>query len=203
MLTIYKWYPPTGLGTPLNKNTKTGECLIKLNYGLTMFKYFIYSLKNTITINKARLFFNNTSYSKKKKYKILSKSGVTISNKANVMTPFYYEHGNIELIGDVFINANCNFLDDEKITINDGSMIGPSVTLSTVSHHVDPKIRHDVNIIAPIIIGNNVWVCAGAVILPGVTIGDNSIIGANSVVNCDVPANCLYAGTPAVFKKTL
>ncbi|WP_407129678.1 DapH/DapD/GlmU-related protein [Citrobacter cronae] len=55
----------------------------------------------------------------------------------------------------------------------------------------------------PINIGNNVWIGAGAVIFPGVTIGDGSIVAANSVVNCDVLPNTLYAGSPAVFKKTL
>ncbi|MBH3014644.1 acetyltransferase [Serratia marcescens] len=168
-----------------------------------MLKYFAYSLKSKISPTKARLFFNNTSHSTKKKYKILTKSGVSISSRANIMAPFYYEYGNIEIIGDVFINANCNFLDDEKITINDGSMIGPGVTLSTVSHHVAPENRHDRNVTAPIIIGKNAWICAGAVILPGVTIGENSVIGANSVVNCNVPDNTMYAGTPAVFKKKI
>ncbi|WP_336843600.1 DapH/DapD/GlmU-related protein [Serratia nevei] len=168
-----------------------------------MFEYFFCSLKKTISPTKARLLFNNTCISKRKKHKIISKSGVKISRNANIMIPFYYEYGNIEIIGDVFVNANCTFLDDEKIIINDGSMIGPNVTLSTVSHHVTPENRHDKNITAPITIGENVWICAGAVILPGVTIGDNSVIGANSVVNCNVPENTLYAGTPAVFKKNL
>lgn len=82
-------------------------------------------------------------------------------------------------------------------------MIGPNVTLTTVSHHTDPILRHGANIIAPIEIGENVWIGAGAVVLPGITIGDNSVIAANSVVTADVPANCLYAGTPAKFKKAL
>lgn len=168
-----------------------------------MINYFLYSFKNKVSPVKARLFFNNTLHSQKKKYKVLSKSGIKISNQATIMTPFYYEYGNIEIIGNVFINANCNFLDDEKIVINDGSMIGPNVTLTTVSHHIAPEMRHESNIVAPIKIGKNVWICAGAVILPGVAIGDNSIIGANSVVNCNVPANTMYAGTPAVFKKNI
>jgi len=82
-------------------------------------------------------------------------------------------------------------------------MIGPNVTLTTVSHHTDPTLRHGANIIAPIKIGENVWIGAGVVVLPGITIGDNSVIAANSVVTTDVPANCLYAGTPAKFKKAL
>lgn len=168
-----------------------------------MLKYYLYCIKNKVSPTKARLFFNNTSHSQKKKHKVLSKSGVRISGQANIMAPFYYEYGKIEIIGNVFINANCNFLDDEKIVINDGAMIGPNVTLSTVSHHIAPEKRHKNNIVAPITIGKNVWICAGAVILPGVVIGENSIIGANSVVNCNVPANTMYAGAPAVFKKNI
>ncbi|WP_241898851.1 MULTISPECIES: DapH/DapD/GlmU-related protein [unclassified Erwinia] len=87
------------------------------------------------------------------------------------------------------------------ITIKTGTMIGPNVTLTTVSHHTNPALRHSSNILAPIEIGENVWIGAGAVILPGVSIGENSIIAANSVVTSDVPANTLYAGTPAKFKK--
>ncbi|EBN0073378.1 acetyltransferase, partial [Salmonella enterica subsp. enterica serovar Virchow] len=107
------------------------------------------------------------------------------------------------LIGDVFINANCNFLDNALITIDDKTMIGPNVTICTVNHFASPEKRHEDNIIQPVKIGKNVWIGAGAVILPGVTVGDNSIIAANSVVNRNVPANSLYAGTPARFIKML
>lgn len=168
-----------------------------------MLNYITILFKRKINPEHARLIFNTSHLSKKRRNKALSKSGVLLSKQTQITPPFYYEHGNINLIGDVFVNANCTFLDDEKIIINDGSMIGPNVTLSTVSHHVIPENRHDKNITAPITIGENVWICAGAVILPGVTIGDNSVIGANSVVNCNVPENTLYAGTPAVFKKNL
>lgn len=82
-------------------------------------------------------------------------------------------------------------------------MIGPNVTLTTVTHHTDPARRHENNILSPINIGKNVWIGSGSVILPGVSIGDNSIIAANSVVSDNVTANSLYAGSPAIFKKTL
>lgn len=168
-----------------------------------MFNYIIMFFKRKINPEHARLIFNTSLLSKKRRNKALLKSGICLSKQTHITPPFYYERGNINIIGDVFINANCTFLDDGMITIHDGTMIGPNVTLTTVSHYSNPTLRHGNNILAPINIGKNVWICAGAVILPGVTIGDNSIIGANSVVNCDVPANCLYAGTPAVFKKTL
>lgn len=168
-----------------------------------MIKYYFYSLKKIIKPKRALFIFNHSELSKKKKYSLLIKSGVRINDRALIVPPFHYEHGNIELLGNVFVNANCIFLDREKITIKDGAMIGPNVSLVTISHNSDIKKRHTHDIIAPIVIEQNAWVCAGAVILPGVTIGENSIVAANSVVNCDVPANTMYAGTPAVFKKHL
>ncbi|WP_241167201.1 DapH/DapD/GlmU-related protein [Serratia marcescens] len=168
-----------------------------------MFNYIIAIFKRKINPEHARLIFNTSHLSKRRRNRSLLKSGVFLSKQTHITPPFYYEYGNINLIGDIFINANCTFLDDEIITINSGTMIGPNVTLSTVSHQTDPVKRHNKNITAPITIGKNVWICAGAVVLPGVSIGDNSVIGANSVVNCDVPANSLYAGTPAIFKKTI
>ncbi|WP_249032478.1 DapH/DapD/GlmU-related protein [Tenebrionicola larvae] len=168
-----------------------------------MIRYYYYLLKKRVSPAKARLFFNTSNSSRRKKNKILSKTGLTISSQTAIVAPFYFEFGNINFIGDVLINTGCNFLDNEIITIRTGTMIGPNVTLTTVSHHTDPTLRHGANIIAPIEIGENVWIGAGAVVLPGITIGDNSVIAANSVVTADVPANCLYAGTPAKFKKSL
>ena len=168
-----------------------------------MIRYYYYLLKKRLSPAKACLFFNTSYISRRKRNKILCKSGIKISSQTTIMTPFYYQFGNIEFSGDVLINTGCNFLDNNKITIKTGTMIGPNVTLSTVTHHTDPTIRHDTNIFSPIEIGENVWIGAGAVVLPGITIGDNSIIAANSVVTADVPANCLYAGTPAKFKKSL
>lgn len=168
-----------------------------------MIRYYYYLLKKRVSPAKARLFFNTSNSSRRKKNKILSKTGITISSQTAIVAPFYFEFGNINFIGDVLINTGCNFLDNEMVTIKTGTMIGPNVTLTTVSHHTDPALRHSKNILSPIEIGENVWIGAGAVVLPGITIGDNSIIAANSVVSTNVPANCLYAGTPAKFKKFL
>lgn len=175
--------------------------MVSINKGVNLIRYYFYLLKKNIKPYYARLFFNTSFVSKNKRKKILSKCGLVISSQSNIVTPFYFEYGNITLIGNVFINANCSFLDNENITIQNGTMIGPNVTLTTVSHHTDPKLRHETNIVAPINIGENVWIGAGATILPGVRIGNNSVIAANSLVNSDVPANVLYAGTPAKLKK--
>lgn len=165
-----------------------------------MIKYYFYLIKNKIAPKKARILFNTSSISRRKKNKILSKAGLMVSHQTAIVEPFYFEFGNVEISGDVLINTGCAFLDNEMITIKTGSMIGPNVTLTTVSHHTDPDLRHGENILAPIDIGENVWIGAGAVVLPGVTIGDNSVIAANSVVKSDIPSNELC---PAVFKRSI
>ena len=98
---------------------------------------------------------------------------------------------------NVYANFNLTLVDDTDIYIGDSVMIGPNVTIATAGHPVDPELRRKVaqfNI--PVRIGNNVWIGAGAVILPGITIGENSVIGAGSIVTKDIPANVVAVGNP-------
>ena len=104
---------------------------------------------------------------------------------------------NTHLGSNVYANFNLTLVDDTDIYIGDSVMIGPNVTIATAGHPVDPELRRKVaqfNI--PVRIGNNVWIGAGAVILPGVTIGDDSVIGAGSVVTKDIPAGVVAVGNP-------
>lgn len=165
-----------------------------------MIRYLWLSLFKTISAEKAVRFFNTSNATRNKKVKILKKAGIKFNGRSNIKSPFYFETGNITFGNRVFLNVNCVFLDNAQITIGDKTMMGPGVKICTPIHDVNSEDRAAIKT-APINIGNNVWIGAGAVILPGVTIGDNSVIGANSVVNCDVPENCLYAGVPAKFKK--
>ena len=76
-------------------------------------------------------------------------------------------------------------------------MFGPNVTVATAGHPVDPELRRQVaQFNMPVHIGNNVWIGAGSVLLPGVSIGDNSVIGAGSIVTKDIPANVVAVGNP-------
>ena len=76
-------------------------------------------------------------------------------------------------------------------------MIAPNVTIATASHPIEPELRKRVGQFnMPVTIGNNVWIGAGSVILPGVTIGENTVIGAGSVVTKDIPANVVAVGNP-------
>ena len=101
------------------------------------------------------------------------------------------------LEGSFYANFNLSVVDDGEIYIGDSTMIGPNVTLCTTGHPADPQLREMVaHYSLPIHIGRNVWIGSNAVILPGVTIGDNSIIGAGAVVTRDIPANVIAVGNP-------
>lgn len=120
-----------------------------------------------------------------------------------LIPPFYTAGGDEILVGrNVFINQNCTFYDLGGLEIGDDVMISPNVSLITTSHPLDPAQRR-VTVGKPIVIGRNVWIATGAIVLGGVTIGENSVVGAGSVVTKDVPANCFAAGTPARVVRTI
>lgn len=95
-----------------------------------------------------------------------------------------------------YANMNLTLIDDWKITIGKNVLIGPNVTLCTTGHPIDPKHRGDGMYSFPITIGDNVWLGGNVMVLPGVTIGENSVIGAGSVVTRDIPANVVAFGAP-------
>lgn len=124
-----------------------------------------------------------------------------------VFAPFYCEYGvNIYVGKECFVNYNCTFLDIAPITLGDGVWIGANVTLATPNHPfiVEERLvadypdgRHDLEYSAPITIKDGCWICSGATICGGVTIGENSIVAAGAVVLRDVPSNSIVAGIPA------
>lgn len=97
----------------------------------------------------------------------------------------------------VYANFNLTLVDDTHIYVGDYTMFGPNVVLATAGHPILPELRplaYQYNM--PIHIGKNCWLGAGVIVLPGVTIGDNSVIGAGSVVTKDIPANVVAVGNP-------
>lgn len=124
--------------------------------------------------------------------------GRPLPERTTIYPPFFTDHGlNLELAERVFINQNCTFLDYAGIRIGVGAMIGPRATFITMSHPVDPVERRQFLTGAPIEVGKNVWIGAGAMILPGVTIGRDAVVAAGAVVADDVPAESLVAGGKA------
>ena len=115
-----------------------------------------------------------------------------------LIPPFFTDCGANIRVGDrVFINQNCTFYALADIVIGDDVLIGPNVSLITSEHPVAPSQRRAWLVGKPITVGNGVWIAAGATVIGGVTIGENSVVAAGSVVTRDVPANVLAAGNPA------
>lgn len=115
-----------------------------------------------------------------------------------LIPPFYTTGGRAIRLGrKVFINQNCTMYDLGGIVIGDDTMIGPNVSLITSGHPLAPSKRRSGVTAAPIVIGRNVWIAAGAIVIGGVTIGDNAVVAAGSVVTRDVPPDTLVAGNPA------
>jgi acetyltransferase-like isoleucine patch superfamily enzyme len=129
--------------------------------------------------------------------------GSEIDTSTTVFVPFHTNFGkHIKLGKNVFINHACSFLDLGGITIKDDVLIGPRVNLTTENHPVDPSKRKHLDL-KSILIKRNAWVGAGATILPGVIIGENSIVAAGAVVTKDVPDNCIVGGIPAKIIKVI
>ncbi|GAB2575815.1 sugar O-acetyltransferase [Kribbella endophytica] len=125
-------------------------------------------------------------------------TGQPVDETFHLIPPVYSDHGiNIRLGRNVFVNQGCRFNDIGGIEIGDEVMFGPDVSLISSGHPVAPAERRRGITAAPIRIGRNVWIGASAMILPGVTIGDDSVIGAGAVVTHDVPAGTLAVGSPA------
>ena len=134
---------------------------------------------------------------------ILSKIiGKKVDETTTVFTPFHTNFGLFITIGkNVFINHACSFLDLGGITIEDDVMLGPNVQLITENHPINPLERKNLDL-KSILIQKNAWIGAGAIVLPGVTVGENSVVAAGSVVTKDVPANTVVGGIPAKFIKS-
>lgn len=129
--------------------------------------------------------------------------GQEIDASTTVLAPFSTNFGRHTRIGkNVFINHGCSFLDLGGITIEDDVLMGPQVKLVTENHPLDPSQRKSLDL-KSIHIGKNVWIGAGATLLPGVSIGENSIVAAGAVVTKSVPANTIVGGVPAKFIKSI
>ena len=129
--------------------------------------------------------------------------GTEVDESTIVFAPFYTNFGRFIQIGkNVFVNHACTFLDMGGITVEDDVLIGPKVNLITESHPLDPANRKAVAS-RPIVVKRNAWIGAAATILPGVTIGENSVVAAGAVVTSDVPPNTVVGGVPAKVIKSI
>jgi maltose O-acetyltransferase len=131
--------------------------------------------------------------------KLLAERFAAVGDGAVIRPPFHCDYGfNIRLGAGVFLNFNCVILDVVEVTIGDRTQIGPGVQILAADHPRDPAGRASgLEFGRPVRIGRNVWIGGGAIILPGVSIGDDALIGAGSVVTRDVPSGATAVGNPA------
>lgn len=143
--------------------------------------------------------YNHTRPSEsQKREQILKNLLAEIGENCYIEPPLHANWGKYTHFGNnVYANFNLTLVDDTDIFVGDNVMFGPNVIIATAGHPVDPPLREKVaqfNI--PVRIGKNVWIGAGAIVLPGVTIGEHSVIGAGSVVTKDIPPNVVAVGNP-------
>lgn len=134
-----------------------------------------------------------------KRYALMQEMFAEIGEGCYIEPPFHsnFGGGHVHLGKNVYANFNLTCVDDTHIYIGDFTMFGPNVTLATAGHPILPELRErGLQYNMPIHIGKNCWIGAGAVILPGITLGDNVVVGAGSVVTKDLPSNVVAVGNP-------
>lgn len=144
--------------------------------------------------------FNQTRPTELKKRKaMLKEMFAEIGDGCYIEPPFHANWGgrHVHFGNHVYANFNLTLIDDTHIYIGSHTMIGPGVIIATAGHPVLPILREQAyQYNAPIHIGSNCWLGAGVLVLPGVTIGDNTVIGAGSVVTKDIPSDVVAVGAP-------
>ena len=140
-----------------------------------------------------------TGLANDQRHDMLKERFFAVGEGAFIRPPFHCDYGyNIRIGRGVFMNFGCVILDVVEVEIGDMTQIGPGVQILTADHPRDPALRaQGLEFGRPIRIGRNVWIGGGALIVPGVTIGDDALIGAGSIVTRNVPAGATVAGNPA------
>lgn len=144
--------------------------------------------------------FNSTRPTEQdKRQKLLKEMFAEIGTGCYIEPPFHANFGgkHCHFGNNVYANFNLTCVDDTDIYVGDSVLFAPNVVLATAAHPILPSLRKkEYQYNMPIHIGNNCWLGAGVIVLPGVTIGDNSVIGAGSVVTKDIPENVVAVGNP-------
>ena len=152
-----------------------------------------------VLLDGLRKFNAYTAAEAEKRQQYMKEVFASCGEECYIETPFYANWGgkNVHLGNRVYINFNATFVDDGHIFIGDGVMFGPNVTIATAGHPLDAERRaKGLQYNRDVHIGDNAWIGAGAILLPGVRIGCNTVIGAGSVVTKDIPDNVIAVGNP-------
>lgn len=135
----------------------------------------------------------------KKREEMLREMFAEIGDDCYIEPPFHSNFGgeHVHFGNHIYANFGLTLVDDTHIYVGDNTMFGPHVTVATAGHPIDPTLRaKEYQYNMPIHIGKNCWIGAGSLILPGVTIGDNTVIGAGNVVTKDIPSSVVAVGNP-------
>lgn len=153
--------------------------------------------------------FNNTPSTPegmKTRAKMLKEMFLEIGEDCYIEPPFYANLGcwNVKFGNGVYANFHLTMVDDGEITVGDYTLFGPNVTVATAAHPFNHDLRsRGLQYNLPVHIGKNCWIGSGALIMPGVTIGDNVIIGAGSVVTKDMPSGVIAFGNPCKVHRAI
>lgn len=134
-----------------------------------------------------------------KRAAMLKEMFAEIGENCYIEPPFHSNMGghHVHFGNNVYANFNLTCVDDTHIYVGDDVMFGPNVTLATAGHPILPELRRQgLQYNMPIHIGSGCWLGAGVIVMPGVTIGENTVIGAGSVVTKDIPAGVVAVGNP-------
>lgn len=156
--------------------------------------------EQTLCLEKLYEFNATRPLEGEKRQKLLKEMFAEIGENCYIEPPFHANWGgrHVHFGKNVYANFNLTCVDDTHIYVGDCTMIAPNVTIASATHPIAPELRkkgYQYNL--PVHIGKNCWIGAGVIILPGVTIGDNTVVGAGSVVTKDLPANVVAVGNPA------
>lgn len=157
-------------------------------------------------LNRLYTFNQTRPFQYFKRMRMLKRMFAEIGEGCYIEPPFYSNFGgkHIHFGNRIYCNFGCTFVDDTHIYVGDGTMFGPNVVIATAAHPLAPALREKgLQYNQPIHIGKNCWFGAGAIVLPGVSIGDNSVIGAGSVVTRDIPSNVVAVGNPCRVLKEI
>lgn len=163
-------------------------------------------IQERLNCKESLFHYNNCKPSEEEKKNHIIRTLFKSSGKNFIIeSPFHCDYGyNIEIGDNFYANVNCVILDGASVKFGNNVFIAPGCGFYTAGHPLDVIQRNKgLEYAKPITIGNNVWIGAQCIILPGVTIGDNTTIGAGSVVTKDIPANVLAFGNPCKVIKEI